>query len=69
MSQEFMTAKQVSTDFFNNECSYYAVLRLTRKGVLPAVKMGKTFLYKREELEKWAAVNFSKPVYAKVKNL
>ena len=63
----FMTAKQVASDFFNGECNYQKVLRLTRKGQLPAVKLGKSYLFKRSELERWAAENFSKPAWRKIK--
>ena len=58
MSQEFLNAKLVAEKFFNGECSYYKVLRLTREGVLPAKKIGKSYLYKKKELEKWATTNF-----------
>ena len=67
MSAEFMTAKEVAEKFFNGECSYHKVLRLTRTGVLPAMKMGKSYLYRKAELEKWAELNFSRPAYAKAK--
>lgn len=67
MSQTFMDAKQVSCDFFNGMCDYQKVLRLTRNGYLPGKKLGKSYLYIREELEKWAETNFSKPVCSKMK--
>ena len=63
----FMTAKQVAKDFFHGECSYQKVLRLTRSGYLPAVKLGKSYLFKRSELERWANENFSKPAWSKIK--
>lgn len=63
----FMTAKQVAKDFFNDECNYQKVLRLTRKGYLPAVKLGKSYLFKRSELERWASDNFSRPAWSKIK--
>ena len=65
MKTEFMTAKEVAEEFFNGECSYYKVLRLTRNGMIPAMKMGKSYLYRKTELEKWAELNFSRPAYAK----
>ena len=67
MKTEFMTAKEVAVEFFNGECSYYKVLRLTRNGMIPAMKMGKSYLYRKTELEKWAELNFSRPAYAKAK--
>ena len=63
MEQEFLSAKQVADHFFNGECNYLKVLRLTREGILPAKKFGKSYLYKRSELEKWAASNFCNPAY------
>ena len=41
MEQEFLSSKQVAIDFFNGECNYHKVLRLTREGILPAKKFGK----------------------------
>ena len=67
MDMVFMTAKQVARDFFKDECNYQKVLRLTRKGFLPAVKLGKSYLFKRSELERWAIENFSKPAWRKIK--
>ena len=67
MKTEFMTAKEVAEEFFNGECSYDKVLRLTRNGMIPAMKMGKSYLYRKTELEKWAELNFSRPAYAKAK--
>ena len=67
MKTEFMTAKEVAEEFFNGECSYYKVLRLTRNGMIPAMKMGKSYLYRKTELEKWAELNFSRTAYAKAK--
>lgn len=63
MNQEFLNAKHVADSFFNGECSYYKVLRLTREGMLPAKKVGKSYLYKKEELEKWAENNFSSSAF------
>ena len=67
MSQEFLTAKQVAENFFNNECSYYKVLRLTRNGFIPAKRIGKSYLYKKSELEKWATANFSRAAHYDIK--
>ncbi len=67
MQSKFLTATEVATEFFNGSCSYHKVLRLTRSGVLPAVKLGKSYMYSREALVKWAEVNFNRPAYAKMK--
>lgn len=67
MTKEFLNAKQVAESFFNNECSYYKVLRLTRNGIIPAKKIGKSYLYKLGELEKWATKNFSRSTFSNFK--
>lgn len=67
MNGDFLSAKDVAVEFFNNKCSYQKVLRLTRKGDIPAVKLGKSYLFKRSELERWADVNFKKPAWSKIK--
>ena len=60
----FMTAREVAQDFFKSKFSYQKVLRLTRTGILPAVKAGKSYLFERAALERWAEANFSGPAYA-----
>ncbi|WP_427112718.1 helix-turn-helix domain-containing protein [Megasphaera sueciensis] len=64
---EFLTAAEVVTDFFNGKFHYQSVLRMTRQGKLPAVKIGKGYLYRRSELEKWAENNFATPCWSKIK--
>ena len=66
-NKDFLTAKEVAVEFFNNEWGYQKVLRLTRNGILPAVKMGKSYLYQRSQLRKWAEINFNSPAYSKIK--
>ena len=65
--KEFITAKEVSEEFFNGTCNYQKVLRLTSKGVLPAVKLGKSYVYRIPDLDAWAERNFSKPGWAKIR--
>ncbi len=65
--KDFMTAKEGAVEFFYNEWSYQKVLRLTRNGILPAVKMGKSYLYQRTQLKRWADMNFKSPAFAKIK--
>ncbi len=62
---QFMTAKEVAKDFFMNKFSYQKVLRLTRNGILPAVRAGKSYLFERAALERWAEMNFNRPAYAR----
>ena len=42
-------------------------LEMTKKGDLPAVKVGRRFLYLRSALEEWKNKNFYSPVWQKVK--
>lgn len=67
MEEKFMTAKQVSTDFFNGNCNYQKVLRLTRQGKLPAMRMGNSYLFSKQALENWVNQNFFKPYWSKIK--
>lgn len=62
MSQEFLTAQQVASEYLNDSCSYHKVLRLTRTGQIPATKLGKSYLYKRSKLDEWAANRFCCPI-------
>ena len=67
MSARFLTAQEVASTFFEGKVNYMKVLRLTRKGVIPAIKLGKSYLYKQDELEAWAGKNFSTVAWAKIK--
>ena len=60
MQQEFLTARQVAEEYFSGTCSYHKILRLARDGTLPAKKLGKSYLFKRSELDVWAADQFSR---------
>lgn len=57
----FLTAKEVAESFFHNDLNYQKVLRLTRNGILPAKKFGKSYLYEKSELVTWVSHNFSTP--------
>lgn len=52
---EFLTAKQVAHEYLNDVCSYHKVLRLTRLGKIPAIRLGKSYLYKRSHLDEWTS--------------
>lgn len=58
--KEFLDTKDVADEFFNGVCSYQKVLRLTRAGILPGIKLGKSYVYRKENLEEWARQNFCK---------
>lgn len=53
MNDDIMTAQEVAAKFFEGKISYQKVLRLTRSGKLPAVKLGKGYVYRRSVLETW----------------
>lgn len=67
MAYEFMNTQQVAEEFFNGTCDYQKILRMVRAGTIPAVKIGKSYVYRREALENWADKNFSCPAWAKIK--
>lgn len=67
MAIQFMTANQVATEFFEGQCSYQKVLRMTRQGILPGMKIGKSYLFRCADLEKWASENFCNRAWSKVK--
>ena len=58
--KEFLDTKDVADEFFNGGCKYQKVLRLTRAGILPGIKLGKSYVYRKENLEEWARQNFCK---------
>ena len=59
MENQLLTAKEVADDFFAGKVSYQKVLRLTRHGILPAMKLGKESLYSRDALKQWVKQNFT----------
>lgn len=67
MNHTFMTAEEVSNKFFNGKYNYQKVLRMTRNGLLPAIKNGKSYLYCKESLEAWTEDNFSCPAWTKIR--
>lgn len=68
-AEEFLTAEQVSRDYFEGKISYKNVLKLTREGGLPGIKPGKHYLYQRSALDRWTACNFDTPPYAKLRRV
>jgi len=65
----FWTAVEVAEIFFKGKIKYAKVLRMTRSGELPAIKRGKSYLYLRSALEKWAEKVFAKPAWAQKTNV
>lgn len=64
--KDFMTTTQV-VEFFDRVIGYQKILRMTRNGILPAVKIGKSYYYQRTQLQKWADTNFSKAACARIR--
>lgn len=64
---KILTARQVAEDFFEGKVSYQAVLRLTRLGKLPCVKIGKSYIFVRSERLRWLLANASTSGWRKVK--
>lgn len=65
--RQILTAKQVAEEFFEGQVGYQGVLRLTRQGKLPCIKLGKAYLFVRSELERWLKENASTAGWRKVK--
>lgn len=61
----FLTAKEVSEKFFGNKVTYKKILDMTRKGILPANKVCKNYIYLETAIKEWADANFYTPAWAK----
>lgn len=66
-NNKVLTAKQVAEEFFQGQFNYQGVLRLTREGKLPAIKIGKSYLFLQSELERWVEKNFNTPAWNAIK--
>ncbi len=69
VNQIFFNAKEVSEVFFQGKLNYSRVLQMTRAGMLPALKMGKSYVYEKSALEIWTEKAFSKPVWVQSQKL
>lgn len=49
------------------EIGYQKVLRMTRNGILLAIKIGKSYYYQRTQLQKLDDINFSRVACARIK--
>lgn len=67
--EEYLTAEEVAQDYFCGKICYKTVLRMTREGGLPGVKMGKHYLYQRTALDRWTSCNFSTPPQARLRSI
>ena len=69
MNPIFLSARELSEKYFRGMISYQAVLKLTREGLLPAIRQGKSYVYEKEAVEQWVSKNFSTPAWAKMKSV
>ena len=67
--KEYLTAKEVASDYFGGKISYKNVLRLTHEGGLPGIKSGKSYLYQRTALDLWTSSNFSTPPQSRLRSI
>ena len=55
--KQFLTAREVSENFFHRSVSYDKVLRMSRSGDLPRLPIPNRYLYRLDILEEWARKN------------
>ena len=55
MVKSVMTAKEVSSEYFEGGVSYWKVLEEFRCGRIPGFKIGTRVFFRRESLDKWVA--------------
>lgn len=68
-THRFLTALEVSRDYFEGTISYKKILQLTKENKLPAIRSGKRYVYSIAELEQWSKINFATPAHAAIKNI
>ncbi|SEJ96080.1 Helix-turn-helix domain-containing protein [Propionispira arboris] len=61
---KFLTANEVADEFFQGKLKYQRVLKMTREGELPAIKIGKAYVYLLSELQKWVDGKFRQPAWS-----
>jgi hypothetical protein len=61
---KFLTAHEVAEQFFQKKIPYTTILKMTRDGILPAIKQGKSYIYLASALQDWAEKNLRKPSWA-----
>jgi len=64
MDNTFLNAKEVADKFFQGKLNYQRVLKMTREGDLPAVKIGKAYVYLLSDLQIWVDKKFKKPAWS-----
>ena len=67
MHNDYMTAKEVAAIFFNGKRTHATVLKRARAGILPCIRDGGRYLFKRSELEAWEEAAMSRPNWMPLK--
>ena len=67
ISNRFLTATEVANEFFQGKLNYQRVLKMTREGDLPAVKIGKAYVDLLSEWQAWVDKKFTKPAWSEKK--
>ena len=62
-NNKFLTAREVANEFFQGKLHYQRVLKMTREGELPAVKIGRAYVYLLSELQVWTKKRFGTPAW------
>lgn len=63
MHNDYMTAEEVARNFFDGKLSYWTVLKRARAGILPCIRDGGRYLFKRSVLEAWEKAALSRPTW------
>lgn len=68
-TRRFLSAREVANVYFEGNISYKKILELTNQGKIPAVRAGKRYVYRLEDLDRWARLNFATPAQTELKNI
>jgi len=62
-NKRFLTAQEVSDNFFNGSVSYWTVLQWAKSGALPSIRNGKRYIFDLQALEAWTADMAQRPYW------
>lgn len=48
-----MTAKEASDQYFGGTISYWKLLKMAKTGIIPHIRVGSRFLFRKETLDEW----------------
>lgn len=66
-NSRILKAKEVAEEFFEGKIRYVKILEMSKKGILPCIKIGGVYYYTQEALEEWLNRNSTTPVWQKIK--